>query len=86
VLLSHLLISKNLCKQNDLSNKVVFTEPVYTFISTGLIPRNISCIFTLIFQEYLKDPGDPRCLEDIKKDLHRQFPLHEMFMSRGGYG
>lgn len=38
------------------------------------------------FDEYLKHPGDPKFIEDIKKDLHRQFPLHEMFMARGGYG
>lgn len=25
--------------------------------------------------------GDPKALEDIKKDLHRQFPHHEMFIS-----
>lgn len=37
------------------------------------------------FDEYLEAPGDPRCIDDIKKDLHRQFPLHEMFMAKG-YG
>lgn len=25
--------------------------------------------------------GDTKCLEEIKKDLHRQFPYHEMFIS-----
>lgn len=38
------------------------------------------------FDEYLKHAGDPKWIDDIKKDLHRQFPLHEMFMARGGYG
>ncbi|WAR03786.1 TB10B-like protein [Mya arenaria] len=38
------------------------------------------------FDEYLQAPGDHKCIDDIKKDLHRQFPLHEMFMARGGYG
>jgi hypothetical protein len=39
-----------------------------------------------LFQEYLKLPGDPKCIDDIEKDLHRQFPFHEMFMKQGGYG
>lgn len=38
------------------------------------------------YEEYLRHPGDPKWIDDIKKDLHRQFPLHEMFMARGGYG
>ncbi|KAH3891480.1 TBC1 domain family member 10B-like [Dreissena polymorpha] len=38
------------------------------------------------FEEYCRAAGDQRCIDDIKKDLHRQFPLHEMFMARGGYG
>lgn len=25
--------------------------------------------------------ADPKAIEDIKKDLHRQFPYHEMFVS-----
>ncbi|XP_030757397.1 TBC1 domain family member whacked [Sitophilus oryzae] len=34
------------------------------------------------YQECLTEPGDPKCLEDIKKDIHRQFPQHEMFNSQ----
>lgn len=38
------------------------------------------------FEEYLKQEGDPRWVDDISKDLHRQFPFHEMFKARGGHG
>lgn len=31
-------------------------------------------------------PGDPKCIDDIRKDLHRQFPHHEMFSAREGNG
>ncbi|XP_064128553.1 TBC1 domain family member 10A isoform X3 [Loxodonta africana] len=31
-------------------------------------------------------PGDPKWLDVIERDLHRQFPFHEMFVSRGGHG
>ena len=43
-------------------------------------------LYVSYLQEYLKHAGDPKWIDDIKKDLHRQFPLHEMFMARGGYG
>ncbi|CAD6221606.1 GSCOCG00011619001-RA-CDS [Cotesia congregata] len=33
-----------------------------------------------LYEELLKRTGDPKYLEDIKKDLHRQFPQHEMFV------
>ncbi|XP_063989238.1 TBC1 domain family member whacked [Diachasmimorpha longicaudata] len=36
-----------------------------------------------LYEELLKRPGDPKYLEDIKKDLHRQFPHHEMFVENG---
>ncbi|CAL1543649.1 unnamed protein product [Lymnaea stagnalis] len=39
-----------------------------------------------VFEEYLRLPGDPKCIDDINKDLDRQFPLHEMFLSKGGVG
>ncbi|BFZ18383.1 hypothetical protein BsWGS_21422 [Bradybaena similaris] len=39
-----------------------------------------------VFEEYLKLSGDPKCIDDIRKDLDRQFPLHEMFLSKGGVG
>ncbi|TKS79065.1 TBC1 domain family member 10A EBP50-PDX interactor of 64 kDa [Collichthys lucidus] len=38
------------------------------------------------FQELDSEPGDPKWLDTIEKDLHRQFPFHEMFVSRGGHG
>ncbi|XP_077378014.1 TBC1 domain family member 10A-like [Festucalex cinctus] len=38
------------------------------------------------FQELDSQPGDPKWSEVIEKDLHRQFPFHEMFVSRGGHG
>jgi len=38
------------------------------------------------FDTYLAETGNPQCVEEIRKDLHRQFPLHELFMSRDGHG
>lgn len=38
------------------------------------------------FQELDGEPGDPKWVDVIEKDLHRQFPFHEMFVSRGGHG
>ncbi|XP_068594958.1 splicing factor 3A subunit 1 isoform X1 [Brachionichthys hirsutus] len=38
------------------------------------------------FLELDQEPGDPKWLDVIEKDLHRQFPFHEMFVSRGGHG
>lgn len=38
------------------------------------------------FDEYLQQPGNPKWEDDITKDLHRQFPQHEMFNSKGSYG
>ncbi|XP_056274843.1 TBC1 domain family member 10A-like [Pseudoliparis swirei] len=38
------------------------------------------------FQELDNQPGDPKWVDVIEKDLHRQFPFHEMFVSRGGHG
>ncbi|XP_070760123.1 TBC1 domain family member 10A-like [Enoplosus armatus] len=38
------------------------------------------------FQELDSQPGEPKWLDVIEKDLHRQFPFHEMFVSRGGHG
>lgn len=37
-------------------------------------------------QELERAPGDPKWLDVIEKDLHRQFPFHEMFAARGGHG
>lgn len=33
------------------------------------------------YEDCLRDPADQKCIDDIKKDLHRQFPNHEMFNS-----
>ncbi|XP_069507751.1 TBC1 domain family member 10B-like [Ambystoma mexicanum] len=38
------------------------------------------------FEELERNPGDPKWLDVIEKDLHRQFPFHEMFAARGGHG
>lgn len=40
----------------------------------------------VLFQELDSQAGDPKELDVIEKDLHRQFPFHEMFVSRGGHG
>ncbi|XP_067406322.1 TBC1 domain family member 10A [Emydura macquarii macquarii] len=38
------------------------------------------------FEELDVSLGDPKWLDVIERDLHRQFPFHEMFVSRGGHG
>ncbi|XP_031133928.1 TBC1 domain family member 10A-like [Sander lucioperca] len=38
------------------------------------------------FQELDSQPGDPKWIDIIERDLHRQFPFHEMFAARGGHG
>ncbi|XP_072311507.1 TBC1 domain family member 10A [Eucyclogobius newberryi] len=38
------------------------------------------------FQELDEQPGDPKWVDIIERDLHRQFPFHEMFAARGGHG
>ncbi|XP_015280812.1 PREDICTED: TBC1 domain family member 10A [Gekko japonicus] len=38
------------------------------------------------FDELDVAPGDPKWLDVIERDLHRQFPFHEMFAFRGGHG
>uniref|UniRef100_A0A8D0GZ44 TBC1 domain family member 10C n=1 Tax=Sphenodon punctatus TaxID=8508 RepID=A0A8D0GZ44_SPHPU len=38
------------------------------------------------YQELEQAPGDPQWVETIKKDIHRQFPFHEMFLSPEGPG
>lgn len=32
------------------------------------------------YEELLKHPGNPQVIEEIRKDQHRQFPMHEMFL------
>uniref|UniRef100_A0A4X1T5R0 Rab-GAP TBC domain-containing protein n=1 Tax=Sus scrofa TaxID=9823 RepID=A0A4X1T5R0_PIG len=38
------------------------------------------------YQKLAEAPGDPQWMETIGRDLHRQFPLHEMFVSPQGHG
>uniref|UniRef100_UPI00358F2DBD TBC1 domain family member 10A isoform X2 n=1 Tax=Myxine glutinosa TaxID=7769 RepID=UPI00358F2DBD len=38
------------------------------------------------FEELDKVPAEPKWLEAIQKDLHRQFPFHELFHAQGGQG
>lgn len=38
------------------------------------------------FEELDNQPGDPKWVDIIERDLHRQFPFHEMFSARGGHG
>ncbi|XP_014818187.1 PREDICTED: TBC1 domain family member 10B-like [Calidris pugnax] len=49
--------------------------------SQGLLDANPG-----LFQELEGAAGERRWLEAIEKDLHRQFPFHEMFVARGGHG
>jgi hypothetical protein len=48
----------------------------------------LCCCFSLLvlFQELEREPGEAKWLDIIEKDLHRQFPFHEMFAARGGHG
>ncbi|KAK4286851.1 hypothetical protein Pmani_040063, partial [Petrolisthes manimaculis] len=39
-----------------------------------------------VFEQLASSPADPRMEDDIRKDLHRQFPQHEMFLEKGGHG
>ncbi|VVC97785.1 unnamed protein product, partial [Leptidea sinapis] len=34
------------------------------------------------YEELLQAPGDPKCMDDIRKDLHRQFPYHEIISDK----
>ncbi|KAI1896383.1 hypothetical protein AGOR_G00094220 [Albula goreensis] len=38
------------------------------------------------FEALEREQGDHKWLDIIEKDLHRQFPFHEMFAARGGHG
>ncbi|XP_048066375.1 TBC1 domain family member 10A [Megalobrama amblycephala] len=38
------------------------------------------------FKELDSMEGDAKWIDVIERDLHRQFPFHEMFVSRGGHG
>lgn len=49
-------------------------------------PPDTEVIASVPLQELERAPGDPKWLDVIEKDLHRQFPFHEMFAARGGHG
>ncbi|KAF0301327.1 TBC1 domain family member 10A [Amphibalanus amphitrite] len=38
------------------------------------------------YDRLLELPIDAQVLDEIRRDLHRQFPMHEMFMRKGGHG
>uniref|UniRef100_H3B1A6 TBC1 domain family member 10C n=1 Tax=Latimeria chalumnae TaxID=7897 RepID=H3B1A6_LATCH len=38
------------------------------------------------YQELDAEPGDKQWIDTIEKDIHRQFPFHEMFISPEGHG
>lgn len=38
------------------------------------------------YENYLSQPGNLQSLEEIRKDLDRQFPFHELFIARDGHG
>ncbi|ESO13048.1 hypothetical protein HELRODRAFT_188085 [Helobdella robusta] len=38
------------------------------------------------FQRFLKLKGSETCLEDIRKDVHRIYPHHELFINNNGQG
>lgn len=57
----------------------------------GIFLKPESCVFwggfvCLLLQELEREQGDAKWLDIIEKDLHRQFPFHEMFAARGGHG
>nr|CAD7200261.1 unnamed protein product [Timema douglasi] len=39
-----------------------------------------------LYKELILQEGDARWVDDIRKDLHRQFPFHEMFVDQAGHG
>ena len=38
------------------------------------------------FEDYLSQTGNEHCIDEIRKDVNRQFPFHELFMTKAGYG
>ncbi|CAG0914891.1 unnamed protein product [Notodromas monacha] len=39
-----------------------------------------------VTRNYEKLPGDEKIVDEIQRDIHRQFPTHEMFAEQGGSG
>lgn len=55
----------------------------WLFLSGGKVRREQN---RAKFEELDSQPGDPKWVDIIERDLHRQFPFHEMFSARGGHG
>ncbi|KTF71195.1 hypothetical protein cypCar_00044422 [Cyprinus carpio] len=55
----------------------------WLYLSGGKVKREQNCGK---FNELDSMDGDPKWVDVIERDLHRQFPFHEMFVSRGGHG
>ncbi|XP_077079699.1 uncharacterized protein tbc1d10aa isoform X15 [Siphateles boraxobius] len=55
----------------------------WLYLSGGKVKREQN---TGKFNELDSMDGDPKWIDVIERDLHRQFPFHEMFVSRGGHG
>ncbi|XP_056319340.1 uncharacterized protein tbc1d10aa [Danio aesculapii] len=55
----------------------------WLYLSGGKVKReqNVG-----MFKDLDSMEGDPKWIDVIERDLHRQFPFHEMFVSRGGHG
>lgn len=50
------------------------------------LKTRLSLFVCLLLQELEREQGEAKWLDIIEKDLHRQFPFHEMFAARGGHG
>lgn len=81
-----LLCGAQMCQKNNPSTyqvrKWADSVPPLLRVPGALSPHPPSCLL----QELAVAPGDPQWMETIGRDLHRQFPLHEMFVSPQGHG
>lgn len=59
---------------------------IFTTPSQSSLPPDPPYLPSSHQQELAAAPGDPQWMETIGRDLHRQFPLHEMFVSPQGHG
>ncbi|KAG7332055.1 hypothetical protein KOW79_003889 [Hemibagrus wyckioides] len=55
----------------------------WLYLSGGKVKKERN---STMFKELDSKEGDPMWIDVIERDLHRQFPFHEMFVSRGGHG
>ncbi|KAF5891032.1 TBC1 domain family member 10A-like, partial [Clarias magur] len=55
----------------------------WLYLSGGKVKKERN---SATFKELDSREGDPKWVDVIERDLHRQFPFHEMFVSRGGHG